>query len=475
MQQPKFPFINPILGRDSYKLSHPSFINPDVTLTSAYGEARKDTKGWGDHILFGAQAYLNSTMLTPFTKGHVEHGAQKAKAHGEPYPYAMLMYIVERYGGYWPVEIQAVPEGLPVPFHTPVYQVADTDERTKGLASFIEMGLLRAIWYPSTVASLSRHVKKRLARALDETEGNRDFLDFMLHDFGGRGVSSAESAMIGGGAHLVNFKGTDTLEALAWLECYYDEPMAGFSVAAAEHSTIQSFGGPEGEVHAFERALDEVLMKPGTIASVVSDTYDLYNAVSNLWGDKLASKVRKLEEIGSKLVIRPDSGDPTKVPLDVITMLMEKFGHTKSAMGFKKLPAYLGVIQGDGMNTDTIDQLHTNAKLAGLSSANIVVGMGGGLLQKVDRDTMGWAQKISARKVKGSDEWQDVFKNPKTDPGKRSKPGRQAVVIGEFGIPTAQLERDTLPGDNILRPVYRNGEVYSNLTLAQVRENAAVK
>lgn len=474
MQERRQVEHNPIWGWDAYKYSHPYFINPLVSEMSAYGEPRKDTQGWGEYVLFGLQAFLYNQMLFRVTRDHVEKGAVRAKRLGEPYAYGDLMRIVEVHNGYLPVEIQAIPEGLPVPFRTPAYQVVNTDTKLPWVASFIETKLLRAVWYPSTVATLSRSVKKRLARALDETADNRDFLMWMLHDFGGRGVSSEQSAEIGGGAHLVNFQGTDTTEALPWLEVFYDEPNGGNSVPAAEHSTIQSFGGPEHEIEAFEHALDNVLSKPGTIASVVSDTFDLYNAVSNLWGDKLASKVRKLEEIGSKLVIRPDSGDPTKVPLDVITLLMDKFGYTHTKTGHKLLPSYLGVIQGDGMNINTIDQLHTNAKLAGLSSQNIVVGMGGGLLQSVTRDTMGWAQKISARKV-GDGEWEDLFKDPKTDPGKRSKPGRQAVYFDKKdGVYKAGLERDVLPGDNILRPVYLNGEVYSNLTLAQVRENAKV-
>ncbi len=477
MQERKLPKRNPILGADSYKLSHFAFMDPEVSFMSAYCEARKDTLGWGDHVMFGLQAFLWDKMLERITKEHVEHAAAKAKAHGEPFNYAGWMRIVEVHGGYMPVHIEAIPEGMPVPFHTPVYQVSNTDPKLPWVASYIETRLLRAVWYPSTVASLSRHVKKRLARALDETEGDRSFLPFMLHDFGGRGVSSEASAEIGGGAHLINFMGTDTLEALDWLETYYDDPMAGYSVAAAEHSTIQSFGGPDREVCAFEQALDAVLNKPNTIASVVSDTYDLYNAVSNLWGDKLASKVKKLETIGSKLVIRPDSGNPTVVPIDCGEILLARFPFTNSKMGYKKLPSYLGILQGDGMSDPKIDDLHSGIKRAGHSSANYVVGMGGGLLQSVNRDTMAWAQKISARirnvTIEGNN-WEDLFKNPKTDQTKRSKPSRQAVVLVD-GVPTAKPERDVLPGDNLLRTVYRDGQVFSFLTLAQVRQNAEVK
>ena len=47
-------------------------------------------------------------------------------------------------------------------------------------------------------------------------------LPFKLHDFGARGVSSAESAALGGAAHLVNFMGTDTVSGLLAARAYYD-------------------------------------------------------------------------------------------------------------------------------------------------------------------------------------------------------------------------------------------------------------
>ena len=52
----------------------------------------------------------------------------------------------------------------------------------------------------------SRSTVRQVARLLE-----REGLPFKLHDFGARGVSSLESAMLGGMAHLVNFRGTDTL------------------------------------------------------------------------------------------------------------------------------------------------------------------------------------------------------------------------------------------------------------------------
>ncbi|KAA0186053.1 Nicotinamide phosphoribosyltransferase [Fasciolopsis buskii] len=46
---------------------------------------------------------------------------------------------------------------------------------------------------------------------------------------------SYKSAAIGGLAHLVNFRGTDTLPALILARKFYNCPMAGSSIPATEH------------------------------------------------------------------------------------------------------------------------------------------------------------------------------------------------------------------------------------------------
>ena len=121
----------------------------------------------------------------------------------------------------------------------------------------METALLRAVWYPTTVATLSWTVKQIIRSYLEKTCENPEAeLPFKLHDFGARGVSSAESAALGGIAHMVNFLGSDTVGALQHARSYYGEEMAAFSIPAAEHSTITSWGR-ENEIHAFENMLTQ--------------------------------------------------------------------------------------------------------------------------------------------------------------------------------------------------------------------------
>jgi nicotinamide phosphoribosyltransferase len=145
-----------------------------------------------------------------------------------PFNRAGWQYILDTYNGYLPLEIQAVPEGSVVATHNVLVQVQNTDANCAWLTSYIETALLRAVWYPTTVATVSYQCKQVIARYLAATADSMDGLLFKLHDFGARGASSEETAALGGMAHLVNFMGSDTVNAIVAARRYYQEPMAGF-------------------------------------------------------------------------------------------------------------------------------------------------------------------------------------------------------------------------------------------------------
>jgi nicotinamide phosphoribosyltransferase len=280
-----------------------------------------------------------------------------------------------------------------------------------------------------------------------------------LHDFGFRGVSSYESAGIGGAAHLVNFKGTDTVAALLYARKYYDAKMAGFSIPASEHSTVTSWGR-ENEVEAYRNML-KLFGKPGAVLAVVSDSYNIYDACSKLWGTELKEEVINS---GANLVIRPDSGDPPQIVAECLRILDEHFGHTINDKGYKVLNN-VSVIQGDGINQANIDRILYRATTAGFSADNITFGQGGGLLQQVDRDTLKFAMKCSAAKVNG--EWRDVYKQPITDFGKESKKGRVTLYKTENGFVT-DIE-GALEYPIALQTVYENGQLHNLVDFETVR------
>lgn len=463
--------LTAITRTDSYKLSQFKQYPPDTAYISSYIESRG---GEQESVFFGLQAFIKDYMMTPITMADIDIAEKIVKAHGLPFNREGWEIIVNEYNGMLPLEIEAAPEGTVMPTHNIQVQVVNTDPRLFWLTSYIETAMLRGVWYPSTVATKSRKMKKIIAAALQKTSDVpvNDQLFFKLHDFGARGASSTETAVLGGMSHLVNFMGTDTVEGVIGAMQYYGAEVSGFSIPASEHSTITSWGR-ENEVKAYDNMINQFAGQ-GKIYACVSDSYDIYNASENLWGDELKEKVINS---GGTLVVRPDSGDPLTVPIEVIKLLMKKFGFTVNRKGYKVLPPCVRVIQGDGINENSLPQIVENMIAAGLSIDNIAFGMGGGLLQAWNRDTLKYAMKASAR-CDTAGVWHDVFKDPISDHGKVSKKGRLGLVV-EHGLGSTVIR--TIPKENadmrenLLRKVYRNGELLIEDTFEDIRKRAALK
>ncbi len=460
--------MNMILNTDSYKYSHYAQYPPQTDAISAYVESRAG--GRHDHVLFfGLQMFLKEYLTRRITLADVDEADELVTAHGLPFNRQGWELLLERHNGGLPLLIEALPEGMVVPVGTPLVQIRNTDPDFFWLPTFMETALLRAVWYPATVATISYNVRQIIAAALEKScDDYADVLPFRLHDFGARGTSSLEQAGLGGVAHLVNFMGTDTVSGIVYARKYYHEAMAGFSIPAAEHSTMTSWG-EEREAEAYSNMVD-TFGGDGKMVAVVSDSYDLYRAVSEIWGKELRSKV---ENMGGTLVVRPDSGDPTIVPLDTIEMLGDIFGYTTNAKGYRVLNPAVRVIQGDGVTPDTISIILERLLERGWSAENIAFGMGAGLLQRVNRDTLRFAMKANAR-LDSDGNWTGVNKDPKTDPGKASKRYRQAVVL-EDGKPVAVPLKDLGDRENLMQPVWKDGTLLQDWTLAQIRARAAGK
>ncbi|SFM71593.1 nicotinate phosphoribosyltransferase [Marinobacter zhejiangensis] len=440
---------NLILNTDSYKTSHFQQYPANTRFISSYIESRGGV--YPSTVFFGLQAFIKEYLSRPITTADIDEADAVCQAHGVPFNRSGWEYIRDVYQGYLPLEIEAAPEGAEIPTGNVLAQVRNTDPNCAWLTSYVETALLRAVWYPTTVATVSRACRDIIEGFMNDTCDTLDGLPFKLHDFGARGASSEESSALGGMGHLLSFRGTDNLSAIMAARRYYGADMAGFSIPAAEHSTITSWGR-DGEAAAYANMLEQFGGEGRTVA-VVSDSYDLWNAIDNIWGCELKDRV---QTSGGTLVIRPDSGVPEEIVPETIERLMARFGYSINGKGYRVLPDCIRVIQGDGVNADSIRAILTAMKERGQSADNIAFGMGAELLQKVNRDTQRFAMKASAIQI--GDTWQDVYKDPITDPGKRSKRGRLALIQDEGSYITVRA--DALDGRaNQLVTVYRNGDL----------------
>lgn len=459
---------NLILDTDSYKASHFLQYPQDIRGLFAYIESRG---GQYDHTLFfGLQYILQRYLSTRIDPEMIDEAEEFFAAHGEPFNRAGWELVRIRHLGRLPLEIRAVPEGTLVPVHMPLVTVRSTDRDLAWLASYVETLLLR-VWYPTTVATRSWYAKQIIAQYLEETSDDpAGQLPFKLHDFGARGVSSEESAGIGGMAHLVNFQGTDTVSAIRYARDFYAESMAGFSIPASEHSTITSWGR-ENELDAYRNMLQQ-FGGEGKLFACVVDSYDIREAVNRMWGEALREEIQNRKAM---VVIRPDSGNPVEVALETAKALHKAFGGTRNGKGFQVLNN-ARLIYGDGINETTIRGILMELKAHGFSADNVAFGMGGALLQQLNRDTQKMAMKTSA--IKRATGWMDVYKDPVTDPGKRSKRGLLSTYrnkdTGEWVA--ARIEEAHRRPELVdqMRTVWRNGafEVYSTLQAVRRRAQA---
>jgi nicotinamide phosphoribosyltransferase len=210
---------------------------------------------------------------------------------------------------------------------------------------------------------------------------------------------------------------------------------------------------------------------PDGSVACVSDSFDVFRACSEYWGGALRERV--LERDGT-LVIRPDSGDPATVVCQVLDILGARFPTTTNSKGYKVLNKHVRLIQGDGINFTSLGQILEAVAAHGWSADNIAFGSGGGLLQKLNRDTLKFAFKCSSVIVAGQE--RDVFKRPVTDNGKQSKSGRFKLirVDGPQGSSYATV-KESDPGEDVLQTVFENGSLVGRTTFAEVRKRAAIR
>lgn len=457
-----FNRYNPIIDSDSYKVSHYKQFPTGTTSVYSYGESRGGL--YPETVFFGLQYYLKRYLSTQITMDMINEAERRFNKHFGGISFFNREdweYIVTKHNGYLPLRIKAVPEGLVVPTRNVLLTIENTDDRCFWLPGYIETAIMRALWYPSTVATISRECKKIIHKYLDET-GDVAGLDFKLHDFGSRACTCVEQGAIGGMAHLVNFKGTDTMIALEAAEEYYGEDMAGFSIPAAEHSTITAWG-EEFEYEAYENMIKQ--FGQGALYAVVSDSYNIYEACENIWGTMLVDKVKAAPGM---LVIRPDSGVPHEVVRQITEILGKKFGYTTNEKGYKVLNK-VRIIQGDGINQDEIVRILEALKIRGWSADNVAFGMGGALLQQCNRDTQKFAIKASSMVRNGR--IKDIYKSPITDNGKRSKRGRLKLMNVNGVLETLDIHQ---PGTDLLQTVWENGKLMVDQMFSDIREKANI-
>ncbi len=466
---------NIILDVDSYKLCHAAmFKEIGVTAGFAYTEPRIQDM---EMMVIGRQIWLKN--LKPITMLMIDEAEQFFKEHitdGELlFPRQDWEDVVNHFDGYMPLRIRGIPEGMIIPSGKALTTFEVNEEDFPNLAwmgGYAETSYLRSEWYPVTVATKSREIRKCILKYLAETSDidPKIAAAFMFHDFGARGVSSKESAMIGGLAHLATgAMGSDTISGILGARKYYNCHMAAYSVFATEHS-IMTLRGRTGELQTVRDLIKTYNKRKHTIVSIVSDGYNIYDLALHY----CTTLKQEILDAEIKLVVRPDSGNAVEVILKLLSLFAMHYGYTVNSKGFKVLNV-VRILQGDGLSKLKDFKLILDAvKDAGYSVENLVFGQGGGLLQQVNRDDYKFAMKTCAAKINGV--WVDVFKDPITDVGKKSKAGRLTTVLLNTGK-VATVDRENIPegATDLMVDIWYRGLFFKEFDFDEIRESSNVE
>lgn len=419
-----------LVKTDSYKAGHFSMY-PECKEMTAYVEARKPFRGGDDQriVHMGAQYFVDKYLSDPITHQDIDEAVEFYATHNvmnNPYPFPEDLFrrIVNEENGYMPIKVRALPEGTVVFARTPQVTLTAYSDYAR-LVTFMETALLSCIWYMSTVATHSRMAKKYIVQAFEQS-ADKDAnwkINSRLHDFGYRGCTSEEQALMGGLAHLVNFDGTDTMCA-AWASRQLNpKNMDNFdsSIPATEHSVMT----------CWDQELDAVVNMANLyghgVFATVADSYDYDNFLNEI----VPVVAPIVKEKGGFHVVRPDSGNPVDCVVRGLKALEGPYGYLVNSKGYKVIKN-AGIIQGDGIGLDEIQSILEAVMAAGYSAENVAFGMGAGLLQKLNRDTCSYAMKLSERwDIDGSRHL--IMKAPKTDMSKASLPGNFKVIASATG------------------------------------------
>ena len=469
---------NTPLKTDSYKVNHWNQYPHGTEFVYSYFESRKGAK-YAVTPFFGLQAILLKHFVgIRVTKEMIDAAEWLMEKHFGSKKYFNREgweYILKQYKGRLPLRIRAVKEGTPVPTGNVLMTVENTDAKCFWLTNWAET-VLTHVWYPSTVGALSRSVKNMLRGYMEKSCDDLTWLDYKLHDFGYRGTECDESAQIGGAAHLTNFVGTDTIAAMVFAMYYYNAnpDTIGKSVAATEHSIMTARGPGQGEEQVVSDLLDEYSDPTQfTILSVVADSFGIEHFVTEIVCKMFKDRILKRNGI---FVVRPDSvrsadDTPEAQMVWIIQTLWNSYGGTVNKKGFKLLDPHVRVLWGDGINDEGIRKICQAVTDAGFSMDCIATfGMGGGLLQKVNRDTQRFAFKSSAQCRNGM--WQEIYKMP-SDKSKASKRGKLKLIRtkGAHGNSMTTVNENA-EGDDLLETVFENGFLTRFQTFEEIRNNA---
>lgn len=430
---------------DFYKNCHWSMYPKNMWYGYSYMSARRGSVLWFG-LRYYLMKYLTGSVVT-LDKIKEAKDLVDSSLGKKVFNLSDWMEILFKYDGRLPILIKSIPEFEFVNENVPLLTIENTHSKYPWLSSYLET-LLINLWYPTSVATLARTYKNLLEIYSSTCSNPKEWLKTALSNSGMRSAACPEAGALASAAHLLSFNCTTAPAGITLLKKYYNMYHFCYPLATngAEHSVITSFG-QENELAAYISCLNSFPELPITIPV---DSYNIYHAVEKFFGEDLKQVILNRPGV---VYVRPDSGDVIPVLLKVTKILADRFGYQANNKGYNVLNK-IRIIQGDGIDKKSLPKICEAIVGEGFSLENYKFGCGGSLVHSdINRDTFGFAQKLSAVRMENKDE-EGVCKNPITDFKKRSLKGRFAVskANNKFAIDNTSGQKT-----NYLKTVFEDG------------------
>ena len=481
--------FNPLLLIDFYKAVHAEMLPHGITKSVSYFTPRMSRVDmWKEVVMFKLQAFCKEYLIEYFNENFFNESEAYVIGHykrimdnclGEK-AYKIDKIVALYKLGYLPIEIVAVPEGTRVPMHVPMFGITNTHENFAWLPQALESLISAEMWHPMLAATVGYTYRQIVNEYYDLTCDDDVSRARALGAFDFRGEECLQSAVAAGGGWCLSFLNTATVPTIPWLERYYNcdctkEPVA-YGSPSTEHSVMCSNYAVDGDEETLLRKLLTEIY-PDTSFSAVLDSYDYWNVIDNI----LPKLKKEILEHNGCMLMRGDSGDCVEVVTKTVFKLWDIFGGTVNSKGYKVLDPHVKAIYGDSITIQRCQKIYGILAENGFACSNVALGVGSfsfqcveenGILKPFTRDTFSSCIKATYCEING--EPYPIFKNPKDGGFKKSQKGccivyeKDGEIVYKDGF---TWEQACTFGLNLLQPVFKDGHMIKQYTLAEVRNN----
>lgn len=479
---------NHMLLCDFYKAVHAEMLPHGITKSVSYFTPRMSrVDRWQEVVMFGLQGFIKTYMIDYFNENFfhrtlpdILHEYTRIMDYTLGVGTYSYQKIEDLYNlGYLPIEIVSLPEGTLVPMHVPMFGITNTHPNFAWLPQALESLISAEMWHPMIAATVGYTYRQIVNKYYDLTCDEDIQKAKALGSFDFRGEECLQSAVKAGAGWCLSFLNTATVPTIMYLEQMYNcncekEPVA-YGSPSTEHAVMCSNYAVDGdEITLLRRLLTEIY--PNTSFSAVLDSYDYWNVIDNI----LPQLKQEILNHNGCMLMRGDSGDCVEVVTKTVFKLWEQFGGHINSKGYKVLDPHVKAIYGDSITVQRCEKIYKILMENGFACSNVVLGVGSfsfqcieedGILKPFTRDTFSSCIKATYCEINGRPT--PIFKNPKGGGFKKSQKGCCVVAEGHDGklfyVDGRTWEEAIRDSSNLLRPIFRNGELLEEQSLQEIR------